>query len=263
MIPVALTIAGSDPSGGAGIQADLKTFHAHGVFGQAAIALLTVQNSQGVQSITPVEAPVIAAQIAALWSDIPPQAAKTGALPSGAAVRAIAEAFRGRDCPLVIDPVLAPTRGDSFADADLIEHLRHDLLPLSTLITPNIPEARALTGIDVHDVASAMRAAEALIARGAHGVLIKGGHLPGDPLDVLLVADGTEMVLASPRLRTQHTHGTGCTYSAAITAELALGRDLPSAVRRAKVWLTRVLESPLGLGRGRGPLNHFVAVREP
>ena len=262
MIPVALTIAGSDPSGGAGIQADLKTFQAHGVYGEAVIALLTVQNTHGVREVSPVSERLIAAQLEALWGDISPLAAKTGALPSAEAMRVVADAFRGRACPLVVDPVFAPTEGQAFGGPDALEAFRKWLLPVAALITPNALEATQLTGIEVRDVDSAFAAAQALVQAGTQAVLVKGGHLEGEPTDVLLAEDGTEMVLRAPRIATRHLHGTGCTYSAAITSELALGRDLPSAVRRAKTWLARVLESPLHLGKGRGPLNHFVPVRD-
>jgi hydroxymethylpyrimidine/phosphomethylpyrimidine kinase len=262
MIPVALTIAGSDPSGGAGIQADLKTFQAHGVYGEAVIALLTVQDTHGVREVSPVSERFIAAQLEALWGDIPPLAAKTGALASAEAMRVVADAFRGRDCPLVVDPVLRPTAGAVFSGDDALRAFREWLLPVATLVTPNADEAQALTGLAVTDVDSALRAAQLLVSQGTQAVLIKGGHFAGDPTDVLVAEDGTEMVLRAPRIATRHTHGTGCTYSAAITAQLALGRDLASAVRRAKTWLARVIESPLGLGKGRGPLNHFVPVRD-
>jgi hydroxymethylpyrimidine/phosphomethylpyrimidine kinase len=262
MIPIALTVAGSDPSGGAGIQADLKTFQAHGVYGQAVISLLTVQSADRVRRVSPVAETLIAEQLDALWADMPPMAAKTGALPSAAAVKAVADSFRGRDCPLVVDPVLQPTEGAPLASSDVLAALREFLLPVATLLTPNAGEAEALTGVKVHDVASAMQAGRALLAAGASNVLVKGGHLAGDAVDVLVGEDGTEMLLSAARVPAAHTHGTGCTYSAAICAQLALGRDLPSAVRRAKTWLTQVLESPLGFTGARGPLNHFVAVRD-
>lgn len=260
MVAVALSIAGADPSGGAGIQADLKTFHAHGVYGQAVLSLLTVQSTRGVSRVVPVSDELISAQLSALWDDIPPLAAKTGALPSAGAVQAIAGAFRGRACPLVVDPVLHASSGKPFAADAMVEAYRAFLMPVAALLTPNAPEAEALTGISVRDRSGAERAARALIELGAQAVLVKGGHLAGDPVDVLLVEDGTELRLPAPRVNTLHTHGTGCTYSAAITAQLALGRDLPGAVQRAKRWLNDVLARPLELGVGRGPLNHFVPV---
>jgi hydroxymethylpyrimidine/phosphomethylpyrimidine kinase len=263
MIPIALSVAGSDPSGGAGIQADLKTFQAHGVYGQAVVSLLTVQSAERVRRVSAVSEALIAEQLEALWADMPPQAAKTGALPTAAAVKAVADSFRGRDCQLVVDPVLNPTEGAALASSDVLDALRRWLVPVAALVTPNAGEAQALTGLEVHDATSALAAGKALLAAGASAVLVKGGHFQGDAVDVLVAEDGTEMLLSAPRVAAAHTHGTGCTYSAAICAQLALGRDLPSAVRRAKTWLTHVLEAPLGFTGARGPLNHFVPVRDP
>jgi hydroxymethylpyrimidine/phosphomethylpyrimidine kinase len=258
MVAVALTIAGSDPSGGAGLQGDLKTFHAHGVYGEAVVSLLTVQNTRGVLRVEPVSAEWIAAQLEALWDDLPPRAAKTGALASVSALEAVAESFRTRRCPLVVDPVFSASLGHAFASEDVVRALPTTLLPVCALVTPNAPEAERLTGIAVEDVASAERAARALLDLGAQAALVKGGHLPGAPVDVLACRDGTRLVLSGERVHTQHTHGTGCTYAAAITARLARGADLVSAVSGAKAWLSRILRHPLGLGSGRGPLNHLL-----
>jgi hydroxymethylpyrimidine/phosphomethylpyrimidine kinase len=262
MVAVALTIAGSDPSGGAGLQGDLKTFHAHGVYGQAVVSLITVQNTRGVSRVEPLSAELIAAQLSALWDDIPPQAAKTGALASVAALEAVAECFRTRRCPLVVDPVFGASLGQAFASEEVVRALAGTLLPVCALVTPNAPEAERLTGIAVEDAASAERAARALVDLGAQAALVKGGHLPGDPIDVLVCRDGTRLVLPAERVHTQHTHGTGCTYAAAITARLARGKDLATAVSGAKAWLSRVIQQPLGLGSGRGPLNHFVPTED-
>ncbi len=258
MVRIALSIAGSDPSGGAGIQADLKVFHSHGVYGEAVITLLTAQNSLGVQAVWQVESAQIAAQIDALWDDMPPDALKTGALPSPDAVAQIARSLSGRGRPLVVDPILKPTRGAAFSPADLVEALRRHLLPGAALVTPNLEEASALTGLEVCDVASAIAAGHALCGMGARASLIKGGHMSGDPIDVLCLADGTEHVFRDVRIDTPHTHGTGCALSAAITARLALGDGVLASVVGARAWLRRALSAPLGLGRGRGPLNHFV-----
>lgn len=258
MAKIALSIAGSDPSGGAGIQADLKVFHAHGVYGQAAVTLLTAQNSRGVRAVWAVDPQQIAAQIDALWDDMPPHALKTGALAAPEAVTAIARGLAGRNLPLVIDPVLAPTHGVEFSAQDLVATLRRDLLPLATLITPNLDEARALTGIDVRDRDTAVEAAQALCRMGAKGALVKGGHFAGDPLDVLCLANGDTQVFQDTRIVTPHTHGTGCALSAAITARLSLGYGLIDAVFAARAWLRLALSAPLGLGRGRGPINHFI-----
>jgi hydroxymethylpyrimidine/phosphomethylpyrimidine kinase len=262
MTPVALTIAGSDPSGGAGLQADLKTFQAHRVYGEAVVSLLTVQSTRGVTRVEPVSAALIGEQLAALWADIAPNAAKTGALPSVEAIEVIADAFATRACPLVVDPISSASSGHAFAARDLARAFVDKLGPVAALLTPNAVEAEQLTGVRVDDAESAARAAAALIARGCRAVLVKGGHFSGEPVDVLLCADGTQARLSAARVHTPHTHGTGCTYSAAITAQLARGRDLVTAVKLAKAWLARVIECPLGLGAARGPLNHFVPVSD-
>lgn len=257
MVAVALSIAGSDPSGGAGIQADLKVFQAHGVYGQAVIALLTVQNTRGVQRVSAVDAGLIAEQIGAVIGDIAPAAIKTGALPGESAIRAVARALAGCGQPLVVDPVLSASVGASFGErAGLVRAFREVLLPLATLVTPNTDEAQALTGLRVEDVESAVRAGEALCDLGAAAALIKGGHLAGDPVDVLVVGGQTvPTTYAGSRIASRHTHGTGCALSAAITAELALGSPLHEAVSRARLWLRRALLGAPGLGSGCGPLD--------
>lgn len=264
MVKVALTIAGSDPSGGAGVQADLKVFHAHGVYGAAAISLLTVQNTRGVTHVTPVAGELITAQIEAVCSDLAPSALKTSALPDAASVRAVANLLRALTVPIVVDPVLRASSGLALAagGGDLIAAFREALIPHAALVTPNLEEASALTGREVRDLESAQEAAHALCALGAHAVLVKGGHLEGEATDVLVTRTGLVRRFSSARVATRHTHGTGCTLSAAITARLALGEDLFDAVRHAKAWVTRCLSAPLGLGHGHGPLNHFVPVEE-
>lgn len=257
--PIALSIAGSDPSGGAGIQADLKTFHAHGIYGEAVVTLLTVQNSEGVRRVEPVAPELIAAQLRAVLEDIPPHAIKTGALPSALAAQAIANELHDRPIPLVVDPILRPTAGVAFAQDDLARAYLDTLAPIAALLTPNAVEASLLSGIEVRDEGSAVRAAERLLATGCGAILIKGGHLAGEPCDVLLTHKEREVFRAA-RVDTRHTHGTGCTYAAAITARLARGRSLASAVGGARAWLSRVMAQPLGLGRGHGPLNHLVPV---
>lgn len=254
---IALSIAGSDPSGGAGIQADLKVFHAHGVYGQAAVTLLTAQNSQGVTSVWPIPDAQVAAQIDALWEDMPPQAVKTGAFASPESILRVAHSLRSRALPLVVDPILRPTQGASFAESDLAASLRDVLLPLAALITPNREEAQILTGLTINDAQGAAAAGHALCRMGARAALVKGGHLVGDPIDVLCLADGSEHEFSDPRIRTQHTHGTGCALSASIAARLALGLPLVESVTGARTWLRLALSAPLGIGRGRGPINHF------
>jgi hydroxymethylpyrimidine/phosphomethylpyrimidine kinase len=249
MRPVALTIAGSDPSGGAGIQADLKTFHQFGVYGEAVITLLTVQNTMRVSRVEVLPEELVLEQLAAVIEDIPPGAAKTGALGSAAMVRAVARAAAKFRFPLVVDPVMVSKHG-----APLGGGAWEELLPFAALVTPNIPEAEALTG-----TTDMRRAAERLCGMGARAVLIKGGHLEGDALDVLF--DGSEWTeFPAPRIDTRHTHGTGCTYAAAIVAGLACGLGLRDAVARGKRFIDAAIRGNPGLGHGCGPVNHFAEV---
>jgi hydroxymethylpyrimidine/phosphomethylpyrimidine kinase len=256
-VPVALTIAGSDPSGGAGIQADLKTFHQFGVYGEAVITLLTAQNTRCGGRVEVLPAGLVIEQLQAVLEDIPPAAAKTGALGSGEIVGALARAVDTFHFPLVVDPVLTGKRGQVLLDSSAVTALRDDLLPRAALITPNVPEAETLAGLSIRGPEEMRRAAEILRGMGARAVLIKGGHLEANAkmLDVLL--DGGEWhEFPAPRLETRHTHGTGCTYSAAITAGLACGRTLPAAVARAKQYLHEAIRTAPALGSGCGPLNH-------
>jgi len=256
MARVALTIAGSDPSGGAGIQADLKTFHQFGVYGQAAITLITVQNSLRVSRVEVLPADLVAEQIAAVIEDCPPAAAKTGALGSTAIVEAIARIASTFRFPLVVDPVMLSKQGRPLLPAEAVEALRTRLLPMAALLTPNLPEAEALTGMAIRTPADMRHAAGQLHKLGARAVLVKGGHLEGDAVDILLDGAGFRE-FSAPRLSTGHTHGTGCTYSAAITAGLARGLGLGDAVARAKHFISEAIRSNPGLGRGAGPVNHF------
>jgi hydroxymethylpyrimidine/phosphomethylpyrimidine kinase len=263
MQPVALTIAGSDPSGGAGIQADLKTFHQFGVYGEAVITLLTVQNTVALEHIEYVPSVLVLHQLRAVLDDIPPAAAKTGALGNRSIIQGLAQAARDFHFPLVVDPVMVSQHGRSLIGGDsgaAMQSIRHDLLPCADLITPNLDEAAALTGLEVKDVEGMLRAAQELHKMGAKAVLIKGGHLSGDAVDVLYTS-GLARKFRAPRIETRHTHGTGCTYSAAITAELARGTLLELAVERAKAFITEAIRTAPGLGRGSGPLNHHAAVR--
>ncbi len=259
MTPIALTIAGSDPSGGAGIQADLKTFHQFGVFGEAVITLITVQNTKGVTRVEILPPDLIVQQIAAVLDDIPPSAAKTGALGSIEIVTAVAHAAAEFRFPLVVDPVMISKHGAPLIDEDARRAVLAELVPRAFLLTPNIPEAEALTGLTIADAAGMKRAAEMLINHGARNVLVKGGHLSGPALDILATGHGMEE-FSCERFDTRHTHGTGCTYSAAITAELAKGSDLSAAVRRAKRFITEAIRTNPGLGGGCGPVNHHASV---
>lgn len=253
--PAALTIAGSDASGGAGIQADLKTFHQFGVYGEAVITLIAVQNTQGVQHVECLGAELVADQIRAAIGDIPPAAAKTGALGNRAIVEAVAALARDFRFPLIVDPVIASKNGTALLASDGIEALKTFLLPNVFLLTPNLDEASILAGLEVRDLAGMRCAAGKLAGMGPQAVLVKGGHLEGAPIDVLYHR-GEWTEFTSPRIETRHTHGTGCTFSAAITASLACGHDLQEAIRRAKRYVTAAIRNNPELGSGSGPLDH-------
>lgn len=258
MPPAALTIAGSDPSGGAGIQADLKTFHRFGVYGEAVVTLLTVQNTTGVSRVEAVRPELVIEQIDAVLADIPPQAAKTGALGNADVTRAVASRAATFGFPLIVDPAMFAKGGAALCSADAMDAIRRELLPRAHLVTPNLEEAFHLTGVRAGSIAEMRDAAKALCGLGARAALVKGGHLPDgeDPVDVLY-AGGVFHEFHALRIRTRHTHGTGCTYSAAIAAGLASGRDLETAVQEAKDFVTRAIATNPGLGRGAGPLNHW------
>lgn len=253
--PVALTIAGSDASGGAGLQADLKTFHQFGVYGEAAVTLITVQNTRGVERVECLEARLVADQIRAVIDDIPPQAVKTGALGNRAIVEAVAELARDFPFPLVADPVRVDKSGKDLLDAEGLAAVKTLLLPYVFLLTPNLDEAEALAGLEVRSPAGMREAARILSGLGPRAVLVKGGHLAGEAIDVLYHR-GEWTEFTAPRVETRHTHGTGCTFSAAITASLAAGNDLPEAVRRAKRYITEAIRNHPALGSGSGPLEH-------
>jgi hydroxymethylpyrimidine/phosphomethylpyrimidine kinase len=251
VLPIALTIAGSDPSGGAGLQADLKTFHRFGVYGEAVVTLITVQNTVSLDRVETLPADLVLAQIRAVLTDIPPRAAKTGALGDAAVINVVAA--QDFSCPLVVDPVAIAKHGARLGDLASSKKL----IARAYLLTPNLDEASELAGFPVNDRDSMRRAAEVLIAMGARNVLVKGGHLKGDALDLLVLEGGEVREFLAARIETRHTHGTGCTYSAAITAELAKGTSLVEAVSIAKGFVTEAIRSSPGLGRGSGPLNHF------
>ncbi|HEY6393023.1 MAG TPA: bifunctional hydroxymethylpyrimidine kinase/phosphomethylpyrimidine kinase [Bryobacteraceae bacterium] len=257
--PVALTIAGSDPSGGAGIQADLKTFHQFGVYGEAVITLVTVQNTRGVERVECLPANLVTQQIHAVLSDIPPMAVKTGALGNREIIEAVTQAAHDFRCPLVVDPVMVSKHGASLLSADAIDVLKTHFLPRAFLLTPNLDEAGILAGIEVRDIAGMREAATKLSALGPQAILVKGGHLAGEATDILFY-QGEWTEFTAPRINTRNTHGTGCTYSAAITALLARGVDLRSAAPRAKQYITEAIRTGPGLGAGAGPVNHHAVV---
>lgn len=257
---VALTIAGSDPSGGAGVQADLKTFHQFGVYGEAVITLLTVQNTLRVDQVEYVAPQLILRQLEAVLEDIPPDAAKTGALGGEAAVRAVAEVARRFQFPLVVDPVMISKHGAPLMDAGARAALSEVLLPLARLVTPNLHEAGAIAGFPVQSIEDMIRAARAIQQMGPRAVLIKGGHLRAKATDVLIDDAGLLHIYPEDRIDTPHTHGTGCAYSAAITACLACGYPLPQAVLRAKQYVTAAIRGNPGLGHGCGPIDHHAPI---
>lgn len=256
--PVALTIAGTDSGGGAGVFADLKAFEAHGVWGTAAVVAVTAQNTLGVQAFEVLPAALVRAQVASVAGDIRVQAAKTGMLATAEMVAAVAAAVSDHlaGVPLVVDTVFISKHGDTLLADDAVGSLRHDLLPLATLVTPNLPEASALVGFDVDTTEAMEEAARVLLAAGAGAVLVKGGHLAGDcSPDCLLEAGGEPVWLHGDRLPGRHTHGTGCVLSAACAARLARGEAVSDAVRGAKAFVTRAIEHGVDLGAGVGPVD--------
>ncbi len=253
-----LSIAGSDSSGGAGIQADLKTFAAFEVYGMTVLTSITAQNTQGVLGIHDLPAPFVALQLDAVLTDLGADAVKTGMLSNAEIVQVVSQTIQKHEVKnLVVDPVMVAKSGDALLRPEAREALRELLLPMATMVTPNLPEAEVLSGRKISTTKEMKEAAEVIQALGPHYVLIKGGHLSGQALDVLY--DGqTFTEFPAPRIKTRHTHGTGCTFSAAIAAGLALGRPVKDAVAVAKAYVTRAIQHSLPLGHGHGPLNHLV-----
>jgi hydroxymethylpyrimidine/phosphomethylpyrimidine kinase len=254
----ALTIAGSDSGGGAGIQADLKTFAAHGVFGTCAITAVTAQNTLGVTAWEALSADLVIAQIEAVVGDMGAEAVKTGMLANVAIVEAVAATIRGLDLPqVVVDPVMIAKGGDRLLEEAAVQAIRSELLPCARVVTPNIPEAEVLAGMSIRSLNDMREAGRRILGLGPGVVLVKGGHREGDDvIDVICSADAT-YDLRSPRLRTRHTHGTGCTLASAIAANLARGLDIADAILRARDYLVGAIEHAPGIGKGHGPLNHF------
>jgi hydroxymethylpyrimidine/phosphomethylpyrimidine kinase len=259
MIPVAMTIAGSDPSGGAGLQADLKAFHQHGVYGTTVVTLLTVQNTRTVLDVRTLDPSFVLAQLDAVLDDIPPAAAKTGALGTAALIDIVADRLAGCRFPVVVDPVMISKHGLALLDHDASQVLRSKLLPHAFVVTPNSLEAAVLAEMSVEDQDSMEKAAAAIGRMGPRHVLVKGGHLIDDATDVLW-SDGEIHRFPGERVDTQNTHGSGCVFSAAITARLARGEDLIAAVYGAKSFVTRAIRDNPCLGGGRGPTNLHVSV---
>ncbi len=253
----ALTIAGSDCSGGAGIQADLKTFSAHGVFGMSAIVSVVAENTQRVISIQDIMPQIIQDQIDAVFEDIRPDAVKIGMLSQVDSILAVVNKLRVyQPSNIVLDPVMYAKNGYPLMNPDAIGTLIKEIVPMATVITPNIPEAQAIAGICVDSQADMERAAKIIHTMGCKNVLVKGGHAVGDALDILY--DGVHFTyFSSKRINTKNTHGTGCTLSSAIASNLALGMDVPSAVQKAKKYVTAAIADALEIGKGAGPTNHF------
>ena len=258
----ALTIAGSDSGAGAGIQADLKTFAALGVYGMSAITALTAQNTVKVEGVYAVPPDFVARQIDTVVSDIGVDAVKTGMLSNEAIIRVVAEKLKEHRLePVVVDPVMVAKSGDALLEPAARDALVSVLLPLAAVVTPNLPEAEALCGFEILDLQGMRRAARAILDRGSRCVVVKGGHLMGTGFSTDLFYDGSRFrELTAERIETRNTHGTGCTFASAIAARLALGDGVLEAVRAAKRYVTKVLaaSSELSLGHGHGPMNHFV-----
>jgi hydroxymethylpyrimidine/phosphomethylpyrimidine kinase len=262
MMKKALTIAGSDCSGGAGIQADLKTFSAHGIFGMSVIVSVVAENTSRVIGVENISPDMVKKQIDAVYEDIGTDAVKIGMLSTGFLMEAVAEKLDAyRPANVVIDPVMYAKNGAALMEEDAIGALIKYIVPRASLLTPNIPEAEKISGVKIVSAADMVRAAEIILGMGCAGVLVKGGHLTGDAEDLLY--DGREeRRFSSPRIETKNTHGTGCTLSSAIAANLALGFPIGEAVERAKRYVTVAIEHALSIGKGHGPTHHFYELYE-
>jgi hydroxymethylpyrimidine/phosphomethylpyrimidine kinase len=264
MIPVVLTIAGSDSSAGAGIQADLKAIAANGGYGASVITAVTAQNTRGVTAAAELDLELIRAQADAVFGDLQVAAVKTGMLASAAVIETVAKALRDHQPPrYVLDPVMISKTGFPLLRPEAVGALREALIPLCTLLTPNVHEAQALTGLRVRTLANAETAGRRLVAAGARAVLVKGGHLEERPAtDVLVTTEGVR-IFPGEYVDARHTHGTGCTYSAAIATQLAHGWPLEDAIARAKAYVTEAIRAGLAIGQGIGPTDHFFYLRSP
>ena len=254
-----LTIAGSDSGGGAGIQADLKAFHANGTFGMSVITSVTAQNTREVTQAFDLPIDVIVAQMDAVYGDFEVSAVKTGMLSSSDIVAAVSEQLASRQVSnLVVDPVMISKSGFSLLKPDAVQRVKDRLFPLATLVTPNVHEAQLLADMEIQALGQAREAARRILDYGPQAVLVKGGHLADHSGAVDILFDGREETLLEAEwIETKNTHGTGCTYSAAIAAQLALGHSLKEAVGKAKIYITEAIRHSLSIGRGNGPTNHF------
>ena len=259
-----LIIAGSDSGGGAGIQADIKTCSTFGAYAMTAITAVTAQNTLGVKAVEMMPPALVKGQIEACLSDIGADVVKIGMLGTKAIIDVVAEAVDELDAFVILDPVAVATSGDALLEPDAAAAMRDTLLPLADLVTPNVPEAELLTGLRISDVDDMTKAGDALLKRGVYAALMKGGHLEGKSVvDVLVSAEGAN-IMSGPRLRTRHTHGTGCTLASAVAANMALGLDLDEAVMRAREFVFEAIRTAPGFGsaKGHGPLNHGLAIGE-
>lgn len=259
-MPKAMTIAGSDSGGGAGIQADLKTFAALGVYGTSVLTAITAQNTVAVTAVHEVPVEIVAAQLDAVLSDIGTDAAKTGMLSSAAIIATVAEGVRRHNITrLVVDPVMVAKSGDHLLRREAVGALRELLLPLALVVTPNVPEAETLAEMAINSDQDRREAARRIAGFGPRYVIVKGGHASGDPVDFLYDGRSIIPIESGPRIETPNTHGTGCTFSAAIAAGLATGLDVETAVRQAKDYITAALRHSYRVGAGHSPVHHFHA----
>ena len=254
---IALTIAGTDPTGGAGIMADLKSFQARGVYGMAVVTSVVAQNTLGVQKIHNVPLDILDAQLNSVFSDITPNAIKTGML-ANVEIMEVVKKYLSEDIAYVVDPVMVATSGDKLIDSNARNHLKNEILPLATIITPNVPEAEEIVGFKIVTEDDINKAGKFILTEvGCKSVIIKGGHLEGNAKDYLFTRNDSPHIWESERINTKHTHGTGCTFSAVITAELAKGNDLVTSVDIAKKFITAAIKNSPEIGHGSGPVNHI------
>ena len=255
---ITLTIAGSDSGGGAGIQADIKTFQELGVFGTSVITAVTAQNTLGVHGIYPITVQFVEKQLKAILEDFNVKAIKTGMLFNSELIECVATILENRDLPLIVDPVMIAKGGANLLQQDAIQALKNKLLPMATVCTPNIPEAEVISGRAIHTEQDLFLAAQDILSLGVHCVVMKGGHLTGEKaVDTVFIKGEKPFALETNRFDTKHTHGTGCTFSAALTAEIAKGTLLQQAILEAKKFVQLAISNPLNIGHGFGPTNHF------
>ena len=261
-IPRVLIIAGSDSSGGAGIQADIKTCAAFGAYAATAITAVTAQNTMGVQQVEVMPAELVRAQIRSVMSDIGADVIKIGMLGSAEIIEVVAQEIDESDAFVILDPVMVATSGDSLLDADAVALLKEKLVPMADLITPNVPEAALLTGLKIDDVDDLTKAGDALLKMNVYAALMKGGHLDGKSVFDVLVSEEGANIMSGPRIHSRHTHGTGCTLASAVAANMAIGLPLEEAVMTAREFVFQAIKSAPKLGKGNGPLNHGLVSKD-